>query len=537
METGEARLTGVHRFRTDAVRKLAAFTDWVAEGRVGPFDASLVLITAYLGFQTIVTTLVILWAGTGLDIDDAEQLSYLPYLWAGYGGSQPPLFTWLNWIGVSIFGTNVFTLRLVKNLVLFLGPVAIHRAVRSMGFSRRSATTAAFGVLLIPQISWNFQHTLSHSVAAVGFSALALLAFAVLERRRTIVAYAAFGLAAAAMVLAKYNDIVLLTALLAAALSLPKMRDVILAPRFGVSILVAALALAPTLYWNVAHSDDVLARAYKFGAEEAGWSLQTVAIGFWKLVLAVAGCLSLSFVVFLGAFRAAGIPPLFAIGGTQSHWVRLLWRSQRIGLAIAALLIVVAGATTVRDRWLLPIVLLYPVAVAVGMEGLRIGYVRLAQNVIIGVTVAFMILMTPGIWASQIYGGDGLGRSRQLDFHAIHRELTKDGPVSTVISNGHWIGNLRLLDKNLATLHTEVPNFSTLVKEPPVMVFLEDEKPSKALLALVRAAGYEPDGSARIAKIPEPYGPPPHWRSASIVKLRKLPQPGNGAGTTQTGQK
>ncbi|RUV80485.1 glycosyl transferase family 39, partial [Mesorhizobium sp. M5C.F.Ca.IN.020.14.1.1] len=65
--------------------------EWLAESRIGPFPAAIVMVAAYLALQTVILSILATWAGTGVGVDDAEQLIYLPYLWAGYGGSQPPL--------------------------------------------------------------------------------------------------------------------------------------------------------------------------------------------------------------------------------------------------------------------------------------------------------------------------------------------------------------------------------------------------------------------------------------------------------------
>lgn len=508
---------------TPSRNRLAGFLDWVAEGSVGPFPASLALIAAFFAIQTVVTTLIVAWAGTGVGIDDAEQLSYMPFLWAGYGGSQPPLYTWFNIIAASVLGTNVLSLRLVKYLVMFVAVLAVHAAMRSMGYSRRSASAASLGLLLTPQILWSFQQTLSHSVASVAFSALALFAFVELQRRRTPIAYAAFGLAAAAMLLAKYNDAVVLAAMLIAALSMRETRATILNPRFAIAIAVAALALAPTTFWSLTHSQEVAARYYKFGIDESGWSPGAAVIGSWKLLLAVISCFVVPAAIFLTASWNSVRPPPPPEQAAK-FWSRYLWRTVVIAVAATLALVIGAAATTVRDRWMLPVmpVLLCAMAASLDIYGER---VRRSFRIIVGASLAAVLLTAPGIWAIQIYGGHNLGRARQLDYHALYRELTKDSPVGTVVSDRNWIGNLRLVDTGLTTLYVEFPDFPSLMKEPAVLVYLEGEQPSGLLSLLIKAAGFEPAGDVKRVNIPEPFGPEPRHRVATIVKLRKIPTP------------
>ncbi|TIX53758.1 MAG: glycosyl transferase family 39, partial [Mesorhizobium sp.] len=146
------------------------------------------------------------------------------------------LYTWINWLAAQLFGTNIFTLKLVKYSVLFLAACSVFAAMRRFGYTKATAAAAMLGLFTIPQIAWESQRALSHSVAVVGFCALLLLAMANLIERRSVIAYALFGLATAAAILAKYNDVFLVLALVAAVLSLRELRGAILDPKFAISV-------------------------------------------------------------------------------------------------------------------------------------------------------------------------------------------------------------------------------------------------------------------------------------------------------------
>ena len=110
--------------------KLTEWFEWLGEGKLGRTDAVLVAAALYLALQVLALSLVSHWAGTGAGIDDAEQLIYAPYLWAGYGGSQPPLYTWMTWTATHLFGISIPTLKIVKNLTFFLAFLSVNLAVR-----------------------------------------------------------------------------------------------------------------------------------------------------------------------------------------------------------------------------------------------------------------------------------------------------------------------------------------------------------------------------------------------------------------------
>jgi 4-amino-4-deoxy-L-arabinose transferase-like glycosyltransferase len=489
---------------------------WLAEGQVGPVTAATACIAIYCLVQMAVLSALVHFAGTGVGIDDAEQLVYLPYLWAGYGGSQPPLYTWLNWLASAVFGINVPTLKLVKYACLLLAALSVRMAMRRLGFSRATAATAALGLFLIPQFVWESQRALSHSAAAVGFSALAFLAFAHLHARRTALAYALFGLAIAAAILAKYNDAILLGALLAAALSLRDFRAVILDRRFAVTVVIAGLALAPTLLWNAAHPAELLARSGKFGIAADGRSWITSFVGLWELGIAVFDFAVLPVVIFVIAIAIAWRKP--AAFAPAPGGEKLLWRTLGIGLAVTIAFVVAAGATEIRDRWFLPVLFLLPAAMAASLE--RFGERgRAAQLAAIRGAVIVTAVATPALWYTQIYTGDGQGRVARLDYPALQRAIAADGAATTVLSDGLWIGNLRLVDPSLVLLADEVPDFAGLIREPAILVWIDEPQPAAAFMEKLAASGYAFDGPVSRAAIPEKVGN--GSREVGFVKLRR----------------
>ncbi|MER8747306.1 glycosyltransferase family 39 protein [Mesorhizobium sp. M1004] len=494
------------------------WAEWLAESRIGPFPAAIVMVAAYFLFQTVTLSVLTFWAGTGVGIDDAEQLIYLPHLWAGYGGSQPPLYTWINWLAAQILGTSVFTLKIVKYSVLFLAACCVFAAMRRLAYTKTTAVAAMFGLFTIPQIAWESQRALSHSVAVVGFCALLLLAMVYLLERRSAIAYAVFGLAMAAAILAKYNDVFLVAALVAAALSLREFRGTILHPKFAISLAVAALALTPTAYWSFMHSAESLARGYKFGIDPQQELMAAAAIGAVKFIM--------------GTFNFAVMPTLisalaFAVAGfrfSENHpkgpaKEYLLWRTLAFGLAIVAILVLASGATEVKSRWLLPILAMLPLAMAAYMERLA-PRGRNAQLFVIAAGAITAVLLAPASWYNQISGGNGLAQVLRMDYPALYRELTADGPIKTAISDNSWVGNLRLVDRNTVALDDEVPDFAALLQEPAVLLWLDNPSPEQEIFDRLNQAGYVLDGESRSVRVPEFFGSK-DGRVVTFVKLKK----------------
>ena len=378
---------------------------------------------------------------------------------------------------------------------------SIFVAVRNLGYSQRTAVASIFGLLLFPQLIWEMQHTLSHTVAALCFSALLLLALVELLERRSVLAYALFGLAIGAAVLAKYNNFILLAAVLAATLSLRETRQVILRPQIAISMIVALLVCLPTLYWSATNPDELLARTYKFGIDAGDSPLVTAWKGIVELGEAVRNFTILPAVVFAVAMLAGRVAPS-KFRERRPHSEKLLWRIVGFGLCITVILVIASGATQFRDRWLLPVLLLLPVAFATRMDAIGDSG-RTAQKVTIGVAAALALLVMPVTWSYQVYGGAGHGRVARLDYQTLYDDLTADGAVKTVTSDWHWVGNLRLVDPDLVVLAKEVPGFAELLQEPAVFVWLDRKEPGRAMLDRLKQAGYVTDGALRSIMVPE----------------------------------
>ncbi|MER8826905.1 glycosyltransferase family 39 protein [Mesorhizobium sp. M0938] len=494
------------------------WAEWLAEGRIGPFPAAIVLIALYCCAQIVVMPLASLWAGTGVGVDDSEQLMYIRFLWAGYGGSQPPLYSWLGWLTSSVFGTNIFALKLLKYSLIFVALASIFVVVQKLGYAQRTAVASILGLLLFPQLIWEMQHTLSHTVAAFCFSGLMLLALVELLQRKSLLTYALFGLAIGAAVLAKYNLFILIAAMLAATLTLRETRHVILRPQIMISMAVALLVCLPTLYWTATHPTELLARSYKFGINGGDSAFVVALKGIIAFGDAVLNFAILPVVILAVAMLAGRVVPS-TLRQRLPESEKLLWRILGFGLCITIVLVIASGATTFKARWLLPVLLFLPVAFAARMEALG-DKGRTAQNLTITVAAALAILILPATWAYQVYGGTGQGRVVRLDYPALYNALTADGTVKTVTSDWHWVGNLRLVDPDLIILGDEVPDFAALLQEPAVLVWLDKPDPEPEILDRINQAGFVLDSERRSLRVPEFLGSS-EGRLVTVVKLKK----------------
>ena len=132
-----------------------------------------------------------------------EVVSHVVSLEWGYG-AQPPLYSWIQHGLFVLFGETIFALALVKNSFLCLTYLAMFHLLRNH-YDRESAGLATLSLLLLPQIGWESQRALSHSVLATAMASLTLLLFFRLIATRNLWLYFLFGVAVALGILCKFN--------------------------------------------------------------------------------------------------------------------------------------------------------------------------------------------------------------------------------------------------------------------------------------------------------------------------------------------
>src|SRR5262249_55550352 len=146
--------------------------------------------------------LVRLWIPSALELDEAEQLVLTQRLAWGYG-HQGPLYTWLLALVFGLVGVSPLALALVKNGLLLAAYVLVYRSARLVTGSHDHAAIAAVSLLFVPQIAWESQRDLTHTVLAVTAAAATLFLILRLCAAPAASLYVALGGAVAVGLLAK----------------------------------------------------------------------------------------------------------------------------------------------------------------------------------------------------------------------------------------------------------------------------------------------------------------------------------------------
>lgn len=441
-------------------------------------------ILFYFAFQAILVTVV----SNGAGLDDAEQLANISYLDWGYGGSQPPLYTWITSLTASVLGTSMLTLQIVKFGFLASLFVSVYGGMRLLGFSKLVASAAMMGLFLIPQIGWESQRALTHSVASTSGCAWAFLIFAWHMRARNFLSAAAFGIAMAAAVLGKFNASLFILMLVITALSIPDYRKVLFSKLSLIIIAAFAACVTPTGLWMLAHKSSVIARSEKLQIGASGnlfidrlhgvLSFAEAAFLFSILILAVAGVISL----IHSRKRTASVKP-------YTDGEIFLRRLLVVGMLIVLAGVLLAGVSNIKDRWLQPVLFLTPAVIASLFAQYRRNSRALVDFAIVSTVVAVIV---PAVLAYYLTYGSGNPPYGQLNYRGLYEDINKDGSFKTILTdNAQIAGNFRLFDPSIEVIHPETPYGASKATGNVLVLWFGDAVPNERVSRLINEAQIE----------------------------------------------
>lgn len=432
------------------------------------------LICGYFAVQVAWRRLL----GGGLALDEAEILLWSRHLALGYG-PQPPLYSWLQWVFLSLVPDPLLALSLLKNLLLATIYVATYRLLRT-AHPPRIAGPAALALFLIPQISWDSQRDLTHSILALALAAGTALVFwsgALMGRRG---GWAAFGVLTGLGLLAKPNFLVVPAALLLAAASLPPLRARIAPIGLLLAVVLAAAIAAAPAHWALTHPEIAFASVSKLHLAGTG-RLGTALRGLAALLHALAETLLLATLILGGMFLLYRRP---TIRQPATPLETLLLRAILAGLCLTVLSLLLTGTTNVRPIWLLPVIFLAaPLAaarlvVATGAPGSR----ALLRTIATLAGVVFLALAV-----NIRYGEPGNPALNRAPVAEIAARLP---PADLLVAEPAWLaGSLVYARPDLPVLSADAPGPPPPPSARVVALWWDGDRSEKITSALARAWG------------------------------------------------
>ncbi|MBB97528.1 MAG: hypothetical protein CML68_23380 [Rhodobacteraceae bacterium] len=407
----------------------------------------------------------------GVGLDEAEQMVATQTLELGYG-AQPPLYTWLQLAVFQLTGPGKLGLALLKHVFLAATYLGIWVLARQLGANRMTAAVAMFATLLLPSLSWESQRALTHTVLATALTVWTMNAAVYAARTGQMRDYVLTGVIAGLGFISKWNFGFIIAGLLVACLVRPELRNRKALVALGAALLVSAVPVI----WAVGNWHLTTATAYKFDIDTESSFVATSASALASLVKGIASIAALAIVVLLLVFRTSRTPG--ADGGARQPEAGIVELAMlgAIGFVVVAML--ATGATTVEERWLLPILVCLPMALTLRlMPWLTAARVRwffgVAGVVLVAIAIAYPMNMRRGK-SNPSY--------QSAPFEASARALGIETGLA-VVSGTYLAGNLRLIRPELKVLTPGMPKLQLGGGAPDMVLWWSRDKTGAAPLA------------------------------------------------------
>jgi 4-amino-4-deoxy-L-arabinose transferase-like glycosyltransferase len=413
------------------------------------------LLAAYFAVNVILRLLM----PASLELDEGQQLFLAQWFALGYD-TQPPFYNWVQYGVVQIFGSTVLAVSVLKNLMLFCCYLFYGLTAGLVIRDRVLAVIATLGLITIPQIGFEAQRDLTHTVAVLFAACMFIYFFISALQRPSVASYTMAGLAIGIGVISKYNFVLLPGAAAIAVLADRELRARLFDPRVLLTAVVAAVVVAPHALWFVDHVGEATARTMdKLTDGAEGGRLKLIGEGVVSLAGAIAA-FTLPTVLFFWVAFGKG---LSASWHAESRWTRLIGRMFLV-FVVLLLLLVLGGASNIKDRWLVPIFFLVPIYLCAKLEVSGKTFDGAARR--FGMIVAAIMVIVPVVLLARAPLGGMLGRYEKQNVPygpAIAQILSsnKDRPAVIVTGDQQMAGNLRLHASDIPVM---VPGYEWLAE-------------------------------------------------------------------------
>lgn len=411
----------------------------------------------------ILNVIVRLSLPASLELDEGQQLFLAQWLAIGYD-SQPPFYNWLQYGAVHLLGDTVAALSVLKNLMLFgcylLFGLAAHLMIRN----RVLAVIATLGLLTIPQISFEAQRDLTHTVAVLFAACLFIYFFIRAIERPNAINYAMTGVAIGIGVISKYNFILLPVAAVLAILPERDLRKRLFDPRLLLTVMVSVAIAAPHAWWFLHHVGEATSRTVGKLMEDPDDSRpEQIAEGLLSLLAAIAA-FTLPTLLFFGvAFGRT----LLGAWKADNQWTRLIGRMFLLLVAALVLLVIFGGASNIKDRWLVPFFFLLPIYLCLKIEASG-ETVDIAPRRFGMIAIAIMIIVPLSLFARiPLLGAMGRYEKQNVPYGpAIEAILASSRQPPSIIAteDQQMAGNLRLHARGIPVM---IPGYESFAEPYP----------------------------------------------------------------------
>ena len=305
------------------------------------------MVAGYFLIQALLRILV----GPTLTQDEAQQTLFAQELRLGYD-EHPGLYTWVVHLLFRVFGTSLAVLAGVKAAQLIALFLFTYCAVGRVAGPLAGAIASA-SLFLVPQIGWEMQRDLAHTVLSVASIPATLYFLIGIAQDGRWTGYLGFSLSLTVGALAKPHTPMVGIALLLAMVSMAALRPRLRPGRLLFAILLTLILIAPSYLWLLGNPEIALKDIDKFGmGRAAAGSIESLWLGFFAVGQGLVSTLAIAFGAWAVATKG------FTVESSGLPLERAFLLASLIAIAGTTLAVLAMGITDLRIRYLLPMIFL-----------------------------------------------------------------------------------------------------------------------------------------------------------------------------------
>jgi len=352
---------------------------------------------------------------------------------------SPPLYSWLQWLTFSSFGFNVFSFALLKNLILFALYACTYFVARPL-VGIGGAITASASMLLFPEIAWESQRDLTHTVLLTTIASGTLWCYFAMLRKPSCWRYALFGALIACGLLSKYNFTIFIGGLACASLLVPEHRAIVWNRKLLITTAVALLLFMPHGYWLLTHlaeaSGGTLAKMREGAKASYAHNLLR---GFGSMLGGAIEFVTPMWLVYLFVVRRHPGQTSIDTRGTTARFFLI---SYATFFALMCIILLSGHISNIKGRWLQQILFPVPLVLFVLFPALaRTEVYRPILRVVAALAILILVAIPLRVQLGPYF--NSYSRSHH-PYPQLSRELAQRFPQATAMIVGEKLaaGNL-----------------------------------------------------------------------------------------------
>lgn len=414
------------------------------------------LLFAYV----VANVLLRLWISPNLGIDDVEEAIFATDWQFGYNPRQPPLYTWLLFSAIHVFGQSLLTHLIVKYAIIAGMFAAAYGAARQLLKTPQAAALATYAIVLIFNIGWGAHIGYTHSLLLALFIFATLWALVRAFGSGLALDYAILGVIVGLGFLSKYGFALFLVPLLIGCCFSAETRRGLLNWRMLLTVAIVALIVAAPVDWML-HSrisyTHTLSQVVHAGAKPS--YLANIGAGLSSLILGV-----LTFLAPLWLVALIFVPSLRTPAEPARPWLRAMSVALVVTLVALAATVFIAQVTDFKPRYMHPILITAPLLLFLWLDHRAADPKR--QRWFAGVAGAFVVIVFAGLIGQALLEPRSCSNCwLQMPLPALARELDRRGlSDGTIVAFDARIGgNLHVM---LPRARVMTPDFPTANPAP-----------------------------------------------------------------------